>query len=103
MPDAAEWTDFDVERVVRGAADDEVPAGSGHGGPVPRRAGSGRGDETTDRVGIATALASSTAVLPIVERPAWWRTPRRVATVAVAACMLLSGVAAAATNGLGPR
>ena len=69
--------------------------------PCSAPRGPAEGAEVDDRIGAATALASTTAVLAVEERPAWWRAaPRQVAIAAVAGVMLLSGVAAAATHGL---
>jgi hypothetical protein len=96
-----EWTDLDVERLLRGASGDDVPRGLEDTAVLLVAArGRATADETDDRLGVATALASSTAVLPASTGAPWWRAPRWIAIAAIAAVLVTSGVAAAATHGL---
>jgi hypothetical protein len=96
-----EWTDLDVERVLRGASGDDVPRGLEDTVALLAVArGPAAADEIDDRIGVATALASTTAVIPAAGGAPWWRAPRWIAVAAIAAVLVTSGVAAAATHGL---
>jgi hypothetical protein len=96
-----EWTDLDVERLIRGAPVGEVPDGLGEAAALFAAArGPAEGDEAADRIGAASALTSTTAVLEVPDDAPWWRAWRWIAVAAVAAVLVTSGVAAAATHGL---
>jgi hypothetical protein len=96
-----EWTDLDVERLIRGAPVEEVPDGLGDTAALLAVArGPAAGDEADDRIGAASALASTTSVLEVSEDAPWWRAWRWIAVAAVAAVLVTSGVAAAASHGL---
>jgi hypothetical protein len=101
VDDNMEWTDLDVERLIRGATGDQVPPGLEEAAAMLSVArGPAEADEVGDRIGVATALASTTAVLKAAKGAPWWRAPRWVAVGAIAAVLVTSGVAAAATHGL---